>query len=590
MGNSVTLTKGKKQTSSEQRVIQAHPKLIMDTIKRQAGTLSKAILEGLMNAVDAKASRFSIQIGSGRTKITLSDNGKGIATRSQIEQFFETFGYPHDEREGKIFAEFRMGRGQLFAFGRNVWRTGEFEMTVDVEHWGLNYRLQTGLSTVDGCQITIELYRPLTIADEMELRRELQYMSLYSPIEVLFDGQTLQRNPADEQWDRITEDAYIRFRDVGPLMVYNLGIYTLTHSNRHFGIGGTIIARKKLRVNFARNDIMSDCPVWRRIKSLIQKESDLRIGKSPKTALSGSQRDHVLKLLDDHVKVGQSIDDSPKLAGWWDMKLFQLTNRKRLSFDDLRGRVNLPWSVARQGLQKADAVMERRGGLGFSEPLLEQLDIGSVVAFSDWLKNVVKLSSQLPWRERCLDGLNRIRCVDFDTLTHGMDDHHELLTPKQLNKKEAIWLDVMREMCRGSWYAVEKLEAASTGDSSFNDVPVIRRTFGREIMLGASDTAHGWTDGTSYIAIERKFINKLPYSLQGISDLVCLLLHEMCHDSGSAGTHEHGVEFYETYHARSRWIGIMISYGQQAFLRKYIRDRLSAIDIRRLTGNSRRIV
>jgi hypothetical protein len=39
-----------------------HNKLLLDVIRRQAGTLSKAILEGVMNAVDAGATRCDISI------------------------------------------------------------------------------------------------------------------------------------------------------------------------------------------------------------------------------------------------------------------------------------------------------------------------------------------------------------------------------------------------------------------------------------------------------------------------------------------------------------------------------------------------
>ena len=38
---------------TETRTLNAHNKLLFDVIRRQAGTLSKAILEGVMNSVDA---------------------------------------------------------------------------------------------------------------------------------------------------------------------------------------------------------------------------------------------------------------------------------------------------------------------------------------------------------------------------------------------------------------------------------------------------------------------------------------------------------------------------------------------------------
>jgi len=37
---------------AEQRKFQMHEKLLLDVIKRQAGTLQKAVLEGVMNSED----------------------------------------------------------------------------------------------------------------------------------------------------------------------------------------------------------------------------------------------------------------------------------------------------------------------------------------------------------------------------------------------------------------------------------------------------------------------------------------------------------------------------------------------------------
>lgn len=88
---------------SQRRNLKAHPKLIMDVIRRQAGTLHKAVLEGVMNAIEAGADRVDITFNrkDGKAFLTISDNGKGIMTPDAIENFFETFGTPHDESEGE---------------------------------------------------------------------------------------------------------------------------------------------------------------------------------------------------------------------------------------------------------------------------------------------------------------------------------------------------------------------------------------------------------------------------------------------------------------------------------------------------------
>jgi hypothetical protein len=152
------------------RTLKMHPKLLLDVIERQAGTLDKAILEGGMNGIEAinalemnggvckdKKIYITYDIGE-KSIITIQDFGKGLTTKEEIENFFETFGTPHDENEHKIYAQFRMGRGQMFSFGKNVWRTGTFELTVDILNDGLDWKLKENLPFVDGCHITLELY------------------------------------------------------------------------------------------------------------------------------------------------------------------------------------------------------------------------------------------------------------------------------------------------------------------------------------------------------------------------------------------------------------------------------------------------
>ena len=135
-------------------------KLLFDTIQRQAGTLEKANVEGVMNSIEAGATLVIVGLDiSGPTAImTITDDGKGFRDQQEIEDFFETFGKPHSENEKVIWKQFRMGRGQMFAYGKNTWRTGNFRMVVDIKEWGLNYEFEDDLPYHDGCEITIELY------------------------------------------------------------------------------------------------------------------------------------------------------------------------------------------------------------------------------------------------------------------------------------------------------------------------------------------------------------------------------------------------------------------------------------------------
>lgn len=257
----------KSATKVERRKFKMHPKLLMDVIKRQAGTLAKAIMEGVMNAVDAKATECRVSIT--HETVTLDDDGHGITEREHIEKFFETFGQPHEEEEGKTYGTFRMGRGQMFSFGVNKWTTGPFIMHVNVKDLGLEYDLHVSKSVGDerdGCAIEIQLYEQLKPSEVRETVQQVTDWCQYAPIQLYINNKLVSKPPEAQKWDHVLDEAYIKLRDMGNLVIYNLGVHTLEFPNNRFGTGGIVVSRQQLKVNFARNDIQSDCPVWRKVK------------------------------------------------------------------------------------------------------------------------------------------------------------------------------------------------------------------------------------------------------------------------------------------------------------------------------------
>ncbi len=127
-------------SKKEQRRLTVHPHLIYDVITMQAGTLSKAIQEGVQNTFDAGATRCDVRLTS--AQFTVTDDGKGFGSREEVEQFFEVFGLPHEPTSGtQRFARFRMGRGQIFSFARTTYESDRFTMAVDIKNSGLDYEL-----------------------------------------------------------------------------------------------------------------------------------------------------------------------------------------------------------------------------------------------------------------------------------------------------------------------------------------------------------------------------------------------------------------------------------------------------------------
>jgi len=74
-----------------------HDKLLLDVIRKQAGSIQKAVLEGVMNSIEAAATRVEVSVEPDQIKII--DDGRGFQNREEIELFFETFGQPDTESE-----------------------------------------------------------------------------------------------------------------------------------------------------------------------------------------------------------------------------------------------------------------------------------------------------------------------------------------------------------------------------------------------------------------------------------------------------------------------------------------------------------
>ena len=506
---------------TQRRRFNMHPKLLLDVIKRQAGTLHKAILEGIMNGIEAGANRVDIAYVAapgGLPKLRITDNGKGIATAHAIEQFFEKFGTPHDESEGKVWAQFRMGRGQLFSFGKNVWRTGPFRMLVDVEKDGLDYTLIENLAPVNGCDIEIELYKdpiadkqyPSIDALERSIREQIEFMA--TPI--FFNGKRLNRDPKTLKWTEQDDDAYYLFGVGNGLSVYNIGAFVMTKQAYQTGVCGVVVSKRQLKVNFARNDIQSDCEVWKRIRKVVDKNRKDKVRNS-RTVLSNQERVAVLLALVDGEEMYEDIKS---------VSLLKTASGRNIKIDEIR-KSGLPWSFAPANDQKADKIMQRKAGTVLDQAILGQLDYqGDPAQFFNWLLRRAWKSNWEAERE-----LKKWEVVPrlyrpFDKLSEQIRSGYRILAPSELTSKEKVLLRLLNDRKFCDWK-------------------------GRQVNIGLSEMAAAWTDGQSYIALDRHWLDKIYYnSNTGAAKLINVMVHEMAHDIDTSTSHIHDEEFYRAFH------------------------------------------
>lgn len=276
----------------ENRQFKMAPELALDVMQCQAGSLWKAVIEGIMNSVDAGASRIDITLNS-RTA-TIDDDGRGIRSREEVENFFEVLGQPHTKNESKQYARFRMGRGQLFSFGRNIWRSCGFRMSVDIQRDGLNYRLQTGLSHHDGCKVIIELYKSLSMDVQIETSQQIAENAAFVTVPVFVNGKQINKDPNLVKWDVENELADILLTRSSWLKVYNKGILAKQLPFARYGCGGIVVTKQALKVNLARNDIMDSCPVWEKLVKQITKLATSRnLGRPRRRAGTRTNRTYI---------------------------------------------------------------------------------------------------------------------------------------------------------------------------------------------------------------------------------------------------------------------------------------------------------
>jgi len=522
----------------ETRKLVAHEKLLIDVIKRQAGSLKKAILEGTMNSVEAGATEIDINFLAEKSKdkknnpepafLSIYDDGIGIRTKQELVNHFETFGQPHESNENVIWKQFRMGRGQMFAFGKNTWRTSTFKMVVDVDTMELDYHLQDGLKPADGCKIDIELYKnPLdnyTIPSIKSLKEEVKEQVRYVKIPVKFNNEVVSVDPAKLNWDYEDDYAYYKFSDTSQLKIYNLGVYVMSRTIRNAGVGGIIVSKTMLKVNFARNDVDSTCPVYQEINKIVLANKIKKATKQYKSQTSEERYSMLCGLRD-------AEQSSYKFEG---KRIFPLSNGKWISWK-MFTKDGRPWCFAPNGNMVADKSMQTNKAVCFDEVMLEEMGYdGPIDEFFDWLWNDLIEDSYYPeHRIKELLTLKR-QFIMFDdndnvsdncqqvTLNDKFSESYHYIPYGKLKKTEKRIVDCLQ--CYGCWD-------------------------GRNIRIGVSDVASAWTDGSSYIALDRNWLSSISVNNVGaVLTLFTTLCHEMAHDNNSAGTHNHGPEFYERYY------------------------------------------
>ena len=528
--------------AKRKRRLTMHPDLLMKVINDQSCVLEKALLEGNMNAIEAGSEevRNIFVEGKGKWKhglITIEDDGIGIRNEQEVAEFFDQFGRPHDDSENIIWKRFRMGRGQLFAYGRNTWRTSTFKMVVDIKNNGLDYDFEDGLPPFDGTKIEVELYEnpfKWSYSSVDALMDRIKHQVEYMPGRILFNGTRLN-TPADDidpaRWTEVDDDAYYLFGMGSKLTIYNLGAYVMDLPPTDMGVTGVIVSRKVLDVNFARGGVHDRCEVYKRIKQIIKKHKPARQRKQPKY-LEDWEKASLLQDLRDG-------DDGLDLRNLKTIKTFRCSTTRSMSLAEIR-QIRSPWTFAPLGDRIADRLMQAETCICLDEQMLTELNYtGEPENFFKWLMRRQDYREQKAFEH--LAGFYE----DFKQASSGMSRSHKIIPTEKWTKREKRIVNVLNRW--GSYWK------------------------GRNICIGVA-SARAWTDGRSYISLERTWLKELRInSPSGARELLTTMCHELTHDECTDCTHIHGEAFYRHYH------DITMNYNSPLDLCAYLHNELRKV-------------
>lgn len=576
--------------SSENRNFRMHPALLWSVIQSQAGTPEKALLEAVMNAVDAGATRCDITLdGLG---YQVEDDGAGFQNKQEIEDFFETFGTPHKEGDA-TYGKFRMGRGQLFAFSKTQWRSSTFSMDVNIKNKGLSYDLCCDLPDVPGCTIAGQWYEPVDMGEVIRIRHDLAQLAQWMQITVRVNGKQINKRPEDQTWTTETPDAYIAAKAAGGLAVYNLGALVRIYPAHQFGMSGIIVTKTRLQVNFARNDILlSECQAWKRIRRELDKMCE---NLTKKRSLYDYERDAIAQRFvrgeipfRDVKGVGLIIDVSGKKRSLLELaaaeKVCLATSHEQWLIGERVMNQGLAFVLRSQTLDRFGvetpgellALLQRSTNIQTDDAAhLEQLRAqhselrkrknvkGDSEYHDTWDQirdidqQIRKITGNYPYRGK----YDHIKVVQLAEVAVHINDRYELLQKENLSPHQLAFLKALQQtsdhvakhLSRYRYWqlpADERDNDPNGGGWAFErQYRLAHEVAPRKAILGKSDVATAWTDGETYVAITVEAVNEVLKGDRTLSSLVSIIYHEYCHNETDVGGHEHNPDFYELFHA-----------------------------------------
>ena len=546
---------------------------LIHTVNSQSSTLGKAVLEGVMNSIDATATKIEIELNN--KSMVITDDGHGFRTREEVLACFKVFGFDHSNH-AREFGRFGLGRAQLWAFASTRWVTNDFIFDVDVRERGFDWLLGKSETKLPGLRIEAKFYKELTNVEMVEFRTELEKLVRYSEVPIILNGEQLSKSPADGSWTITTDEAFLRTSEGHYLAVYNQGIFVANLYTSNIGISGTLVTRRghALTLNVSRNEIMrATCPVWAKLKPKIAELAS----KTKAKRLTDADRDFLALQTADPAHIDN-----------FDRPIITLANGKHVSLQDvMKSAYTMPLTVSETGNRMAESLMRDKTAVVLAQATLARFGVESIAALvQTWRSRLVSAQYRMKYRDNRLKGADNDVTVSNGVLScyHRLTSNHIRITIfenitdcpgyKQLQASK-IKQDDLKPNQRAFLRSMEKMRpyvcSAVGGGTNV-------RPKHRAYILGRGEGIEAYTDGTTYIAIVDSVAEQMmKEGLPGFLRLAHVMVHEYLHDTEDTGSHAHDLEFMEVFHNivldSSAQLFAAATYGFNALLKE--NDKLS---------------
>lgn len=523
--------------AAETRTFTVNPAIIQHLISSQAGTLEKAFAEGVMNSIDAGASKVEIDLTS--DGFTVTDDGCGFKSREEVLACFEVFGFEHSDKE-RVFGQFGLGRAQLWNWATTVWRTHAYLLDVDIRSRGLDYKLETLPNDQPGMIISGKFYEPLSEAERQSCMRGFTKLCKYAVIPVIVNGKDVRKDPMRSKWTYEDENCWIEKGDTWSLDVYNQGILVRGYSSSEVGIGGVVVTKrgKVLALSMSRTDVLTQtCKLWPKIKEacsgLVEREIFETEGQA---RMTDARRDFLVR----------ATLDPEQCDGFEHLRVFTLTNGRSISLStllyELQRKRPYVLAAAERGDRLAERAMRDGHAVVLARRTLARFDVDGV---RELIETIVE---RLSVAQSCGLGEWKWWIEELNGLL-GKGGIYESLSDSPLASELESATIPKAEWTRQELYVIRALDAID-----YRLRQLVERQTGveceeRRRTVGVSNAAEAFTDGSIFIAYEKRVLAEIVAAgLPGFVRAVALTVHEYLHNEADSGSHQHDIEFYEAFH------------------------------------------